>query len=68
VRWTALDISSERLCGWNETLASFNLRLTHLPGKENIVADALSRQIEDKILDTPPLRRKPLTAEHNHVM
>jgi hypothetical protein len=43
VQWTSLDITSARLSGWNEILSSFNLRLAHLPGDKNIVADALSR-------------------------
>lgn len=49
-QWTSLDITSERLARWNETLASHQLTITHLPGKENIVADALSRSI-DKMND-----------------
>ena len=45
--WSQLDISSARLSGWNETLVSFNLRLRHIPGTTNIVADALSRPVDD---------------------
>jgi hypothetical protein len=48
VRWTALDIKSDRLAGWNETLNSYKFKLKHIPGTTNIVADALSRPIEER--------------------
>ena len=47
VRWGSLDVSSERLAGWNETLGTFNFRLRHIPGSQNVVADALSRPVDD---------------------
>lgn len=50
VRWSNLDITSERLARWSETLGNCRLTLTHLPGKDNIVADALSRSV-DKMND-----------------
>lgn len=42
-----MDISSERLARWSETLSSHHLVLTHLPGKDKIVANALSRHIDE---------------------
>jgi transposase InsO family protein len=36
-----------RQAGWAEILAQYNYTLTYRPGKENVVADALSRKAED---------------------
>ena len=41
--WTNLNITTARHARWNEILSSFNLKLQHIPGENNIVADALSR-------------------------
>jgi hypothetical protein len=38
------DISSPRQLRWNEFLAEYNLDFQHLPGKDNVVADTLSRR------------------------
>lgn len=35
---------NRRLARWYDTLAEYDLEFTHLPGKENTVADALSRR------------------------
>ncbi len=36
-----------RQAGWAEELAGYDYRITFRPGKENVVADALSRKTED---------------------
>ena len=40
-------LSSNRLCKWHEDMQEFLLRFEHLPGKENPVADALSRGVNE---------------------
>jgi ribonuclease HI len=47
-KWLNMEISSGRLARWSETLFSHDLTFTRIPGKENFVADALSRQTEKR--------------------
>ena len=42
-----ITLSSNRLCKWHEDMQEFMLRFKHLPGRENPVADALSRGVTD---------------------
>ena len=43
--WANITLSSNRLCKWHEDMQEFMLRFEHLPGKDNPVADALSRGV-----------------------
>ena len=43
--WSNITLSSNRLCKWHEDMQEFMLRFEHLPGKDNPVADALSRGV-----------------------
>lgn len=45
--WTNITLSSNRLCKWNEDMQEFMLQFEHLPGKDNPVADALSRGVRE---------------------
>ena len=36
-----------RQAGWGELLSQYNFQITYRPGKENVIADALSRKTED---------------------
>ena len=45
--WANITLSSNRLCKWHEDMQEFPLRFKHLPGKDNPVADALSRGITE---------------------
>ena len=45
--WANITLSSNRLCKWHEDMQEFMLRFEHLPGKENPVADALSRGVTE---------------------
>ena len=39
--WANIMLSSNRLCKWHEDMQEFLLRFKHLPGKDNLVAEAL---------------------------
>ena len=45
--WANITLSSNRLCKWHEDMQELMLRFEHLPGKENPVADALSRGVTE---------------------
>ena len=45
--WANITLSSNRLCKWHEDMQDFMLRFEHLPGKDNPVADALSRGVAE---------------------
>ena len=45
--WANITLSSNRLCKWHEDMQEFMLRFEHLPGKDNPVADALSRGVTE---------------------
>ena len=45
--WANLTLSSNRLCKWHEDMQVFLLRFEHLPGKDNPVADALPRSVNE---------------------
>ena len=45
--WANITLSSNRLCKWHEDMQEFMLRFEHLPGRDNPVADALSRGVEE---------------------
>ena len=45
--WANITLSSNRLCKWHEDMQEFMLRFEHLPGRENPVADALSRGVTE---------------------
>jgi hypothetical protein len=38
------DQDRGRLVRWQQFLSTFNLQINHIPGKENVIADALSRR------------------------
>lgn len=55
---------SGRLARWVEKMAEFDYKLQHIPGKDNVVADALSRRADyasDGQLNTLGSRRKGVT-------
>lgn len=47
-QWPNLEITSEPLSRWNETVESYHLLLQHIAGSTNIVTDALSRRVSEK--------------------
>ena len=57
--WANITLSSNRLCKWHEDMQEFMLRFEHLPGKDNPVADALSRGVTEtkKIFTNRPILR-----------
>lgn len=55
--WANITLSSNRLCKWHEDMQEFMLRFEHLPGKNNPVADALSRSVTEtkKVFTNEPI-------------
>ena len=55
--WVNITISSNRVCKWHEDMQEFLLRFEHLPGKDNPVADALSRGVTEtrKVFTNEPI-------------
>ena len=45
--WANIILSSNRLCKWHEDMQEFLVPFEHLPGKDNRVADALSRGVKE---------------------
>ena len=41
-----------RLARWIETMSQFDYQLRHIPGKDNVVADALSRRVDHATQDS----------------
>ena len=39
-----LKNKNQRLLCWSLTLQDYNLDIRHIPGRDNVIADALSRQ------------------------
>ena len=55
--WANITLSSNRLCKWQKDMQEFMLRFEHLPGKDNPVADALSRGVTEtkKVFTNEPI-------------
>ena len=55
--WANITLCSNRLCKWHEDMQEFLLRFEHLPGKDNPVADALSRGVTEtrKVFSNEPI-------------
>jgi len=45
--FNSLHLGSPRLRRWNHLMCQFHISLVHLPGKNNTLLDAISRQFED---------------------
>jgi hypothetical protein len=45
--WVNMKMTSDKLTRWNEDMLKFDLSFEHIPGSENVVTDALSRQLEE---------------------
>lgn len=57
---------SGRLARWVEKMAEFDYKLSHIPGKDNVVADALSRRVDLAAVQlgaVAPRSREPETQE-----
>ena len=55
--WANITLSSNQLCKWHEDMQVFLLRFEHLSGKDNPVADALSRGVVEtkKVFTNEPI-------------
>jgi hypothetical protein len=45
--FTEKKILNDRQIGWTELLSNFSYKITYRPGKQNVLADTLTRKLED---------------------
>jgi hypothetical protein len=60
--WTTTKQLNRRQVRWSETLASYDIRINHVRGKDNVTADALSRR-PDYMKDLKPSPQSILKQE-----